>query len=276
MFESNPILSFLFAALWRIGLSIGVVFLARWFAPWSRARLKPILNRTALTPALITLSLTAVYYGVWVLAVMLILSLLGFPVTAVLASAGVIFVVLGVALQQSLRDLAATVSFLLFAPFKVGDTIETGSVTGTVLEIQPLSSVILRGDKKTVILPNGQIQQNGIINYSKTGILRVDMVFGIGFRDDVEKARQIALQVLEADPRVLAEPAPVIVVLGLGDSSIQLGVRPYVHQADYWQAGWDFTERIKVAFDDAGISIPFPQRDVHVVAPAQPLIGQTE
>jgi len=196
---------------------------------------------------------------------MTILGLLGFPVQAVLASAGVVVVVLGVALQQSLRDLAATVNFLLFAPFKVGDTIETNGVTGTVLEIQPLSSSILRADRKTVILPNGQIQQNGIINYSKVGVLRIDMIFRISYDDDIGQARQIAQQMLDADPRVLREPHPVIIVLELGESSVNLGVRPFVKAQDYWQVEWDMNERIKLAFDAAGIAIPFPQRDIHLI-----------
>ncbi|MBE2240775.1 MAG: mechanosensitive ion channel [Caldilineaceae bacterium] len=269
MSEINPLLAFFFQVVWRIALSVGIAFVARWLAPWSRRRLHPVLLRTALTPALITLAMTAVYYGVWIVAIMTILGLLGFPVQAVLASAGVVAVVLGVALQQSLRDLAATVNFLLFAPFKVGDTIETSGVTGTLLEIQPLSSVILRGDQKTVILPNGQIQQNGIINYSKVGFLRVDMVFRIGYDNDIGQARQIAQQMLEADPRVLRTPQSIIIVLELGESSVNLGVRPFVKAEDYWQVAWDMNERIKLAFDAAGVTIPFPQRDVHLMMAEQ-------
>jgi len=259
------ILGFLWNILWRVALAFLLYFLARRLAPQSRHWLDALLKRTKLTPAINRLALTALYYGVWATAITSILGLLGVPIDVILTAAGVIFVVLGIALQQSLRDLAATVNFLLFAPFVIGETIETNGTTGTVLEIQPLSTVILRGDHKTVVLPNGQIQQNGLINYSRQGILRVDMLFGVSYRDDVEQARTVVMQVLGADDRVLSEPAPTVVVLGLGDSSVNLGVRPYVKAADYWQAQWDLTERIKQAFDVAGITIPFPQRDIHVI-----------
>ena len=259
------ILGFLWNILWRVALAFLLYFLARRLAPQSRHWLDALLKRTKLTPAINRLALTALYYGVWATAITSILGLLGVPIDVILTAAGVIFVVLGIALQQSLRDLAATVNFLLFAPFVIGETIETNGTTGTVLEIQPLSTVILRGDHKTVVLPNGQIQQNGLINYSRQGILRVDMLFGVSYRDDVEQARTVVMQVLGTDDRVLSEPAPTVVVLGLGDSSVNLGVRPYVKAADYWQAQWDLTERIKQAFDVAGITIPFPQRDIHVI-----------
>lgn len=264
---SEPILAFIWNIAWRIGVSFAVFALARWLAPWARQRLQGLLKRTKLTPAINRLALNGAYYGVWAIAAVTIMGFLGLPIEAIVTSLGVIIVILGIALQQSLRDFAATVNFLLFAPFVVGDTVETNGTTGTVLEIQPLTTVILRGDNKTVVLTNGQIQQSGIINYSKAGTLRVDMVFGISYREDVARARAVAQQVLAADPRVLAAPAPMIVVLDLGDSSVNLGVRPYVQASDYWQAQWDLTERIKQAFDAAGITIPFPQRDIHVIAP---------
>ncbi len=262
----DSFLGFLWNALWRVGLAIALYFVVRRLAPWARRRLDGLLKRTKLTPAINRLALNALYYGIWAITIMTILGLIGVPVNAILASAGIIVVILGIALQQSLRDLAATVNFLLFAPFVIGETIETNGTTGTVLEIQPLTTVILRGDNKTVVLPNGQIQQNGLINYSRQGVLRIDMIFGISYGEDIGKARGAAMQVLSADPRVLNDPAPMIVVLDLGESSVNLGVRPFVKARDYWTAQWDLTERIKQAFDAAGITIPFPQRDIHVIA----------
>ncbi|MCB0024350.1 MAG: mechanosensitive ion channel [Caldilinea sp.] len=264
---TDSIVHFLWNVLWRAGLAVALYLLARRLAPWARHRLDGMLKRTKLTSAINRLALNALYYGIWAITIMTILGLIGVPVNAILASAGVIVVILGIALQQSLRDLAATVNFLLFAPFVIGETIETNGTTGTVLEIQPLTTVILRGDNKTVVLPNGQIQQNGLINYSRQGILRVDMIFGLSYGEDIGKARGAAMQVLSADPRVLNDPAPMIVVLDLGESSVNLGVRPFVKASDYWQAQWDLTERIKQAFDAAGITIPFPQRDIHVITP---------
>lgn len=253
------------SVIWRVGLSVVLLLVARWLAPVVKNRLHGLLLHTKLTPAINRLAINGAYYSIWGIAIMTVMGIVGLPLNAILTSLGVLVVILGIALQQSLRDFAATVNFMLFAPFVVGDTIETNGITGTVLEIQPLTTVILRGDNKTAVLPNGEIQQKGIINYSKAGTLRVDMVFGISYRDDIAKARTVAEQVLAADPRVLAEPKPVIVVLELSDSSVNLGVRPFVKAADYWTVQWDLTERVKQAFDAAGITIPFPQRDVHMI-----------
>lgn len=259
------ILPLLMSVIWRVGLSVVLLLVARWLAPVVKNRLHGLLLHTKLTPAINRLAINGAYYSIWGIAIMTVMGIVGLPLNAILTSLGVLVVILGIALQQSLRDFAATVNFMLFAPFVVGDTIETNGITGTVLEIQPLTTVILRGDNKTAVLPNGEIQQKGIINYSKAGTLRVDMVFGISYRDDIAKARTVAEQVLAADPRVLAEPKPVIVVLELSDSSVNLGVRPFVKAADYWTVQWDLTERVKQAFDAAGITIPFPQRDVHMI-----------
>ena len=158
---TDSIVHFLWNVLWRAGLAVALYLLARRLAPWARHRLDGMLKRTKLTSAINRLALNALYYGIWAITIMTILGLIGVPVNAILASAGVIVVILGIALQQSLRDLAATVNFLLFAPFVIGETIETNGTTGTVLEIQPLTTVILRGDNKTVVLPKAKSSRMG-------------------------------------------------------------------------------------------------------------------
>jgi small conductance mechanosensitive channel len=172
---------------------------------------------------------------------------------------------LGVALQQSLRDLAASVSFVLFKPFVVGDLIETKGVTGTVEEIQLFNTVLVRWDNRVVILPNGEIQQTGITNFTKKGVLRTDLTFGIGYGDDIATARRLIEELVLADPRVLPDPPLQILVTELGDNSVNLGVRAAVASADYWALQNDLREQIKERFDQEGITIPFPQRTVHVV-----------
>lgn len=255
--------------LLRVGVAVLVVVAGRWLAHRTRLWLARALERVTLTPSMETLFLTATYYGVWILTIMMALIVMGVPVTTVLAVAGIVLVVLGVALQQSLRDLAAAVNFLLFKPFVVGDLIETKGITGTVEEIQLFTTSLVRWDNRVVILPNAEIQQNGITNYTKKQVLRTDLVFGIGYDDDIATARRLIEELALADPRVLAEPPLQILVTELGDNSVNLGVRAAVSPADYWSVQNDLREQVKLRFDQEGITIPFPQRTVHVVqAPA--------
>lgn len=256
------------SVLLRVGAAFLVVLAGRWLAGRSRQWLAQILQRAALTPSMETLFLTATYYAVWILTLMVALIALGVPATTVVAVVGIVVVVLGVALQQSLRDLAAAVNFLLFKPFQVGDLIETKGVMGTVEEIQLFATALVRWDNKVVILSNADIQQNGITNFTKKQVLRTDLVFGIGYGDDIAKARRLIEELLAADARVLRDPPAQIVVTELGDSSVNLGVRAAVRSDDYWNLMNDLREQVKLRFDQEGITIPFPQRTVHVVQPA--------
>ena len=255
--------------LLRVGGAVLVVVAGRGLARRTRSWLAGMLKRAALTPSMESLFETVAYYGVWIMTLMAALIVLGVPATTVVAVVGVVLLLLGVALQQSLRDLAAAVNFLLFKPFVVGDLIETKGITGTVEEIQLFTTVLVRWDNRVVILPNGEIQQNGITNFTKKGILRTDLVFGIGYEDDLGKARRVIEELVLADPRVLADPPLQILVTELGDNSVNLGVRAAASSADYWALQNDLREQVKLRFDQEGISIPFPQRTVHVVqAPA--------
>lgn len=248
----------------RVGAAFLVVLIGRWLARRSRIWLARALERVTLTPSLVTLFLTATYYSVWILTIMAALIVLGVPAATVLAVVAIVVVILGVALQQSLRDLAAAVNFLLFKPFVVGDLIETKGVTGTVEEIQLFATTLVRWDNRVVILPNAEIQQAGITNFTKKQVLRTDLVFGIGYDDDIATARRLIEELVRADPRVLAEPPLQILVAELGDNSVNLGVRAAVSSADYWSLQNDLREQVKLRFDQEGITIPFPQRTVHV------------
>jgi small conductance mechanosensitive channel len=265
----DNILTDALGVLLRVGVAVLVVVAGRWLAQRGRVWLAQTLKRVALTPSMETLFLTASYYTVWILTIMAALIVLGVPATAVLAVAGIVVVVLGVALQQSLRDLAAAVNFLLFKPFVVGDLIETKGVTGTVEEIQLFTTTLVRWDNRVVVLPNAEIQQNGITNYTKKQVLRTDLVFGIGYGDDIATARRLIEELVLADPRVLADPPLQILVTELGDNSVNLGVRAAVSPADYWALQNDLREQVKLRFDQEGITIPFPQRTVHVVQRAR-------
>jgi small conductance mechanosensitive channel len=261
----DSLLASLLGVLLRIGIAVLVMVAGRWLARRSRVWLAQVLARATLTPSMESLFLTVAYYSIWILTIMVALILLGVPATAVVAVVGVVLVLLGVALQQSLRDLAAAVNFLLFKPFVIGDLIETKGITGTVEEIQLFTTMLVRWDNKVVILPNAEIQQAGIVNFTKKKVLRTDLVFGIGYGDDIAKARRLIEELVTADERVLSDPPLQILVTELGDSSVNLGVRATVASSDYWSLQNDLREQVKLRFDQEGITIPFPQRTVHVV-----------
>ena len=180
---------------------------------------------------------------------------------ALLAAAGL---AIGLSLQGSLQNFAAGVMLLMFRPFKAGDFIEAGGASGIVLTINIFTSTIRTGDNKEVIIPNGSIYGGNIVNYSSMPTRRVDMVFGIGYGDDLKKAKQVLQSIVDADERILKEPTPTIAVSELGDSSVNFVVRPWVNSADYWGVFFDTQETVKLRFDQEDISIPFPQMDVHV------------
>ena len=153
---------------------------------------------------------------------------------------------------------------IIFRPFRVGDFIEGAGTSGTVEEIQIFTTTLKTPDNKTVIIPNAALTAGNIINWTVKETRRVDLVMGIGYGDDIDKARKVIADILAKDERLLKDPEPMIVVSALADSSVNIAVRPWVKTTDYWGVYFDLTERIKKAFDAEGISIPFPQRDVHV------------
>jgi small conductance mechanosensitive channel len=248
----------------RVLVAILIFIVGRWLAGKAKSNLAQPLAKTDLTESMVTLFTVLTYYSVLLLGILLALAVLGVPVTALVATVGVILIILGIAMQQSLGNLAATVIFFLFKPFEVGDIIETGSTFGVAKEIQLFSTAILTFDQKLVTLPNAKIQGDGVANYSRMGVLRADMVFGISYQDDIARARQILEELVSADERILSEPEPQVVVLELGDSSVNIGVRPFARTQDAWNVKFDMMEKVKNRFDEAGISIPFPQRDIHV------------
>jgi small conductance mechanosensitive channel len=152
---------------------------------------------------------------------------------------------------------------IVFRPFTDGDFVEAGGATGVVEEIGIFTTKMRTGDNKEIIIPNGQIFGSNITNYSARDTRRVDMVFGIGYDDDIRKAKQIIADILAADERILKDPEPLIAVGELADSSVNFNVRPWVNSADYWSVYFDLNEKIKLTFDEQGISIPYPQMDVH-------------
>lgn len=191
-------------------------------------------------------------------------SMIGIATTSFVALLGAAGLAVGLALQGSLSNFAGGVLILLFRPFKVGDFIEAQGVSGTVKEMQILNTVLSTPDNKRVIVPNGPLANNNIINFSTAPTRRVDCVFGIGYDDDLLKAKQLLEQLVSEDERVLEDPAPMVAVLELADSSVNFTVRAWVQASDFWPFKFDLTERVKLTFDEQGVSIPYPQTDVHL------------
>jgi len=189
---------------------------------------------------------------------------LGVDTTSLIALIGAAGLAIGLALQGSLQNLASGVMLIIFRPFTAGDFVEAGGASGIVEQIGIFTTQIRSGDNKDIILPNGSIFGGIITNYSKRETRRVDMVFGIGYDDDIRKAKEIIASVIAADERILKDPAPLIAVGELGDSSVNFNVRPWVRSADYWNVYFDLNEKIKLSFDENGISIPYPQMDIHM------------
>ncbi len=204
-------------------------------------------------------------YGVLLIAVVLAaVDSLGVNVTSLLAILGAAGLAVGLALRDSLANFAAGVMIIIFRPFKVGDWIEAAGVSGTVDEIGLFATLLHSGDNQRVIVPNDSIINGNIVNTNALPTRRIDLIFGIGYDDDIGKAKEIIKSALDADERVLDDPAPVIRVGELADSSVNLQVRPWVKTEEYWPARTELLEVIKLRFDEAGITIPYPQRDVYM------------
>lgn len=192
------------------------------------------------------------------------LSQLGIDTTSLVALLGAAGLAIGLSLQSSLSNFASGVMLIIFRPFTKGDFVEVAGTSGSVDAISIFTTTLTTPDNKEVIVPNGSVLGNNITNYSARDTRRVDMVFGIGYDDDIRKAKELLEQIVAEDDRVLAEPAPVVALGELADSSVNFLVRPWVNASDYWGVLWDTTETVKLKFDEAGISIPYPQMDVHV------------
>lgn len=199
-----------------------------------------------------------------ILLVITVISMVGVEMTsfvAILAAAGF---AIGMAMSGTLQNFAGGVMLVIFKPFKVGDFIDAQGYTGTVSEIQIFNTILKTPDNKTIIIPNGGLSTGSMTNYSTEPTRRVDFTFSIGYNDDIDKARSVIEELINKDDRIFKDPNPFIAVSELADSSVNFVVRVWADSADYWGIFFDLTEKVKKAFDKEGISIPFPQTDVHV------------
>lgn len=199
-----------------------------------------------------------------VLGVLIALSQVGISLGPLLAGLGVVGFVVGFALQDSLSNFAAGMMILMYRPFDVGDLIEAGGVVGKVSHMSLVNTTILTVDNQTIVVPNNKIWGDVVRNVTAQTMRRIDMVFGVSYTDDIPKTERVLQEILDSHEKVLADPAPIVRLHELADSSVNFVVRPWVNKEDYWDVYWDVTRAVKMRFDEEGISIPFPQRDVHM------------
>ncbi len=254
--------------LWakRIGLALLTLIVFRFFAGLASGITGAALRRSKLK---ISEGLRRFFTGmakktVFILGVVIALSVLGVDIGPFIAAIGVGGFVLGFALQETLGNFAAGILILMYRPFEIGDVVEAAGVMGKIEDISLVSTRFLTPDNQRIIVPNGSVWGGVIRNVTGNTQRRVDMQFGIGYGDDIAKAEAVLRRIVEAHPMVLEDPEPQIKVHALGDSSVNFICRPWAKTSDYWDVFWDVTRAVKEQFDAEGISIPFPQRDVHL------------
>lgn len=248
----------------RVIVALAIFIIGRWVAKWIVNTSQRVMEKTGMDQMLANFLRNILYVLLLAVVVIAALDHLGVQTTSLLAVLGAAGLAVGLALQGSLSNFAAGVMIIVFRPFKVGDFIEAAGTAGVVEEVRIFNTVLRTPDNREIIVPNGQIYDGTIVNVSARDTRRIDLVFGIGYEDDLRKAKQLIEAELGKDERILADPAPAVAVGELADSSVNINVRPWVKSGDYWAVRSDLLENIKAAFDANGISIPFPQRDVHL------------
>ena len=241
-----------------------ILVLGLWLAKRIKSFLVTTLNRQKVDPTLVGFFSSILHGALVVFIITAAISRLGVQTSSIVAVIGAAGLAVGLALQGSLSNFASGVLLIIFKPFVTGNFIKAGGEAGTVVEIGILSTELVTPDNVKIILPNSQVMSGSITNFSAHSTRRVDMVLGVSYGDDLEKVKQIIHKLLAADERVLEDPAPMVAVSNLGDSSVDFIVRPWVQADDYWVFKYEFIQLMKEACEDEGVNIPFPQRDLHL------------
>jgi len=244
--------------------AILIFLIGRWVAETVTGTIRKVMQAQEVDKILESFVTNLVYWVLMVFVIIAAINKIGVQTTSLIAIMGAAGLAVGLALQGSLANFAAGVLIVIFRPYRVGDFVEAAGISGSVEKVQILSTILKTPDNKVIIVPNGQIMGAIITNYSANETRRVDMVIGVSYSDDLDKVRNIIRELVDADDRILKDPACMIAVGELADSSVNFFVRPWVQTADFWPVKLDLTEAIKKRFDAEGVSIPFPQRDVHI------------
>lgn len=241
-----------------------IFIIGRWVAKGVARFLSKIMKRSNMDDMLIKFLHNIIYATLLTFVVIAAISAIGIQTASLVAILGAAGLAIGLALQGSLANFAAGVLTIIFRPYKIGDVVSVAGQTGKVEEVEIFTTVLRLPDRTKVIIPNGQIMSDTIVNYTDSPLRRMEAAVGIGYADDIDKAREVILAALKDSPYVVSEPAAAVTVSELADSSVNLAIRPWVEAAQYPAASHEINERVKKALDAAGVNIPFPQRDVHV------------
>jgi small conductance mechanosensitive channel len=255
-----------FAVNWGLRLLAALVILAVGLrlARWVTNIAERGLARAQVEPTAVQFLRKVAYVALMVLLALTVLSVFEVPMTSAFAVLGAAGLAIGLALKDSLSNIASGVMLVTLKPFRVGDIVTINNETGKVEEISIFQTRLRGPDNQTIVLPNSLVTNDSIINLTPGMVRRVELIIGIAYSASIDVARAKALEVMNSDARVLPEPAPDVLVYALADNSVNLGIRCHVANADWFAVKCEITERIKKAFDEAGIGIPFPQRDVHI------------
>ena len=250
-------------------VAILILIIGRWVARLLTTAFEKALQRTEVDETLVNFLRQIVYYSLLGVVFIIVLAYLGIPTTSLVAILGAVTLAIGFAMQDTLANLASGILIIFLKTYKVGDMVEIGDQFGTVRAVGFFHTELRTPDSKLLLVPNSDVMDGNIINYSKMDWIRVDMTFGIGYDDDLRHAKKILHEIIAGDERITTDPPPIIGVQELGDNSVNLAVRPYVKLDDFLNVRFDIIEQVKLRFDEEGISIPYPQRDVHLMG-AQP------
>lgn len=263
-FASADLMPMLSAWVIKIFIALLIYLIGKWIAKRITNFVRKLMEARDSDPTLINF-LSNVVYAILLIAVILAaLDTLGLPVTSLVAVVGAAGLAVGLALKDSLGNFASGVMLVMFRPFSKGDFVEVAGVAGTVNEVRIFSTILTTPDNKQIIIPNGQVAADTITNYSANDQRRVDIVFGVGYDDDLKVAREVLTRLCTEHPKVLDDPETKIFVMNLGDSSVDFAVRPWAKTEDYWTVYSDLLEQGKVELEAAGCNIPYPQTDVHL------------
>jgi small conductance mechanosensitive channel len=250
----------------KVLAALAIFIIGRWIAKLVRGGIKRMMERAKVEPIITGFVSSIAYIALLAFVVIAALGQLGIQTTSFIAILGAAGLAIGLALQGSLANFAAGFLMIIFRPFKVGDFIEGAGVAGVVEEIQIFTTTLKTGDNKIIIIPNAKLAGDNITNYSAQDTRRVDMTVGVSYDADLSKVKSVLLDIIGKEARILPDPAPMVAVAELADSSVNLVVRVWTKTGDYWGVKFDMTETIKNRFEAETIGIPYPQRDVHIVS----------
>ena len=248
----------------KVLVALVIFFVGRIVARLLTRGLRKFMQAQEIDKILETFVCNLAYWALMIFVIIAAINQIGVQTTSLIAVMGAAGLAVGLALQGSLSNFAAGVLIVVFRPYRVGDWVEAAGISGSVEQVQILTTILKTGDNKKIIVPNSQIMSGIITNYSANHTRRVDMTVGVSYDDDLDKVRATIEELVDADERILGDPACTIAVSELDDSSVNFVIRPWVKTSDYWGVMFDLTEAIKKRFDKEGISFPFPQQDVHL------------